>query len=95
MGGDYLGCCVREVGHLAARDLVLACCAEASHTRLPVRRNCKLKHADGRKGLCECLVLPLADDGRKVNQVLGTMAFIPDSEKSGPGSITRNNTGVR
>jgi len=86
MGGDYLGCCVREVGHRAVRDLILACCAEASHTRLPVRRDGKLKHADGRKGLCDCLVLPLANDGRKVDHVLGTMTFVPDLELNGSKS---------
>lgn len=77
LGGDYLGSCIRDVGHRAACDLVLSCCKEALDTREPAERARVRLHVRGRSGACSCLALPLASGGSRIDQILGTMTFVP------------------
>ncbi len=77
-GGDYLGAPLDDIKHAGTRIFLSERCASVCRTGEPLFEKHQFQHPDGRLGIIESVTLPLASDGRQIDQLLGALVHRPD-----------------
>ena len=77
MGDDYLGLPVADIEHPGTRIFIMERCRAVCRTGEPNHQRGWFLGADGRHGILESVALPLASNGREIDQVLGAMVHRP------------------